>query len=128
MADQEIGHPVAVGLCADAKDASEELFTRLLAAVPAKRDLTEVCNRVKTELTDWYAETRKWVDATVKAAAAESPENKALLEKWIAHWRDRADSALMPVAQIALGAQADALTSEMVSQFNARLAKAGVAL
>lgn len=79
-------------------------------------------------MTDWYAETRKWVDATVKTAAAESPENKALLEKWIAHWRDRAASALMPVAQIALGAQADALTSELVGQFNARLAKAGVTL
>lgn len=79
-------------------------------------------------MTDWYSETRKWVDATVKTAAAESPENKALLEKWITHWRDRAASALMPVAQIALGAQTDALTSEVVSQFNARLAKAGVTL
>jgi phenol hydroxylase P1 protein len=79
-------------------------------------------------MTDWYAETRKWVDATVKTAAAESPENKAQLEKWITHWRDRAAAALMPVAQIALGAQADALTSELVGQFNARLAKAGVSL
>ena len=79
-------------------------------------------------MTEWFAETRKWVDATVKAAAAESPENKALLEKWIGHWRDRAAAALMPVAQIALGSQADAVTSELVSQFNTRLAKAGVSL
>ena len=79
-------------------------------------------------MTDWFAETRKWVDATLKTAAAESPENKAQLEKWIGHWRDRAASALMPVAQIALGSQADAAMSDLVPQFNARLAKAGLSL
>lgn len=59
-------HPVAVGLCADAKDASEELFTRLLAAVPARRDLTEVCNRVKAELADWYDEISSIADEPVE--------------------------------------------------------------
>ena len=59
--------PVAVGLCADAKDASEELFTRLLAAVPARRDLTEVHNRVKAELADWYAEIAAIADEPVEA-------------------------------------------------------------
>lgn len=49
-------HPVAVGLCADAKDASEELFKRLREAVPAKKDLTPVYNMVKAELADWYKE------------------------------------------------------------------------
>ena len=79
-------------------------------------------------MTDWYAETRKWVDATVKTAAAESAENKTQMETWITHWRDRAAAALMPIAQIALGAEADAITSEVVDQFNARMAKAGVSL
>lgn len=49
-------HPVAVGLCADAKDASEELYKRLREAVPAKKDLTPVYNMVKAELADWYKE------------------------------------------------------------------------
>lgn len=49
-------HPVAVGLCADAKDASEELFKRLREAVPAKKDLNPVYNMVKAELADWYKE------------------------------------------------------------------------
>ncbi|WP_079437402.1 aromatic/alkene monooxygenase hydroxylase subunit beta [Zoogloea sp. LCSB751] len=79
-------------------------------------------------MTDWFAETRKWVDATVKTAAAESAENKTQMETWITHWRDRAAAALMPIAQIALGAEADAITSEVVDQFNARMAKAGVSL
>ena len=49
-------HPVAVGLCADAKDASEELFARLRESIPAKKDLTPVYNMVKAELEDWYKE------------------------------------------------------------------------
>ncbi|MBS0353570.1 MAG: aromatic/alkene monooxygenase hydroxylase subunit beta [Proteobacteria bacterium] len=79
-------------------------------------------------MTDWFAETRKWVDATVKTAAAESADNKAQMETWITHWRDRAAAALMPIAQIALGSEADTITSEVVDQFNARMAKAGVSL
>lgn len=79
-------------------------------------------------MTDWFGETRKWVDATVKTAAAESADNKALLEKWIARWRDRTAGALVPVARIALQEEADAVLAEVVQQFNARLAKAGVAL
>lgn len=49
-------HPVAVGLCADAKDASEELFQRLKGNMAPARDLTSVCNKVKAELDVWYAE------------------------------------------------------------------------
>ncbi len=49
-------HPVTVGVCADAKDASEELFARPRDAAPAKVDLTPVCNMVKAELEDWYRE------------------------------------------------------------------------
>ncbi len=49
-------HPVAVGLCADAKDASEELLRCLKEAMPPVADLTGVCNRVKSELDTWYAE------------------------------------------------------------------------
>ena len=77
-------------------------------------------------MTDWSKETRRWADATVKTAATESPENRALIEKWVGHWRDRAAAALQPVAQIAVGDKADALIAEQVEQFNARLAKAGV--
>ena len=79
-------------------------------------------------MTDWHAETRKWTDATMKTAAAESGDNKEVLGKWVTHWRDRAASALLPVARIAVGERADELTAEVVQQFNARMARAGVAL
>lgn len=57
-------HPVAVGLCADAKDASVELLARLRQATAPKGDLTPVFSLVKTELEDWYKEI---------AAIAEEP-------------------------------------------------------
>ena len=43
-------------------------------------------------------------------------------------WRDRAASALLPVARVALGDRTDAVMADVVQQFNARMAKAGVAL
>ncbi len=79
-------------------------------------------------MTDWFAETKKWADATVKIAAAESPENKEIMAKWLTSWRDRAAAALLPVARIALGDRTDELMGEVVQQFNARMAKAGVAI
>ena len=79
-------------------------------------------------MTDWFAETKKWSDATVKIAAAESAENKQILTQWLTEWRDRAASALLPVARIALGERTDAVMADVVQQFNARMAKAGVAI
>ena len=56
-----------MGLCADAKDASEELFARLREAVPAKKDLTPVHNLVKDELENWYKEIALIADEPVEA-------------------------------------------------------------
>ncbi|MBX3679797.1 aromatic/alkene monooxygenase hydroxylase subunit beta [Cognatazoarcus halotolerans] len=79
-------------------------------------------------MTDWFAETKRWTDATMKTAAAESAENKEILAKWVSQWRDRAAATLLPVARIALNERTDELVAEVVQQFNARLVKAGVPL
>ena len=79
-------------------------------------------------MTEWFAETRRWADATIKTAASESAENKALIEEWVTHWRDRAAAALRPVAQIGVGEGTDELIAEQVEQFNIRMAKAGIAV
>ncbi|MGB6099629.1 MAG: aromatic/alkene monooxygenase hydroxylase subunit beta [Comamonas sp.] len=77
---------------------------------------------------EWFPETSKWVDAVVKATAAESAENKALLEKWYAHWVARAQEALAPVAQLALSEEAGEALQRVRAQLDARMAKAGLAV
>lgn len=72
---------------------------------------------------EWYAETTKWVDASIKIAAA---ENRELVSGWSRAWRDRAIEALAPLAELALGEQASAVMVELTEQFNARAAKLGL--
>ncbi|MCE1187111.1 MAG: aromatic/alkene monooxygenase hydroxylase subunit beta [Rhodocyclales bacterium] len=77
-------------------------------------------------MSAWAGETRKWVDATLKAAVAESADNRALVAGWVRHWSDRARSALRPVAMQVLGPHADAALDEVSEGLNARLRKAGL--
>jgi phenol hydroxylase P1 protein len=77
---------------------------------------------------EWYAESTKWVDAVLKAAAADNPANTALLGEWINAWRQRAATALAPIAAKAFGADGEAVIDETTQQLNARAAKAGIAL
>lgn len=77
---------------------------------------------------EWYAETAKWIDAVLKAAAADNPDNKETLAGWIRQWRERAIATLAPVAKLAFGDDADAVMEEVVQTLNARAAKAGIVL
>lgn len=77
---------------------------------------------------EWFAETSKWIDATLKTAASESADNKALVSGWTHQWRDRAGAALRPLARLALGEKSGSVMDEALEQFNARAAKAGLAL
>ncbi|HNA05080.1 MAG TPA: aromatic/alkene monooxygenase hydroxylase subunit beta [Rhodocyclaceae bacterium] len=79
-------------------------------------------------MSEWFGETAKWSDAQIKVAAAESPENKALLAQWINHWRARALEAVAPIAKRALGDRADGALDDLVQQFATRVGKAGVTL
>ncbi len=77
---------------------------------------------------EWFAETSKWVDSTVKTAAAESSANAELLNGWVSSWRDRAVKALAPIADLALGADAAASLADVVTTFNTRAAKCGLSV
>ena len=74
----------------------------------------------------WFDETRKWTDAVMKVAAAESEHNRMVLQDWSKLWCDRAAAALLPVVELVLGAKADAAVAEQISAFRARLEKTGV--
>lgn len=77
-------------------------------------------------MNDWFDETRKWVDAVMKVAAAESDENCAVLQEWTKKWSERASAALLPVVQQALGEGAGEAISEEIVAFTARLKKVGI--
>ena len=79
-------------------------------------------------MSDWFDETRKWVDAVLKVAAAESDDNRAQLKQWIADWSCRAAAAMVPIIEIALGTQADEAVTEQVEAFKARIRKTGIDL
>lgn len=77
-------------------------------------------------MSAWFDETRKWVDAVLKTAAAESADNRTVLQEWCGHWATRAASALVPVAEIALGAAGAAAVAEEAGALRARLEKTGI--
>ena len=59
-------HPITVGLCADAADASAELYRQLRDAMP-KKDITATANEVRAELDAWHKE----IDAIANEPVAE---------------------------------------------------------
>lgn len=77
-------------------------------------------------MSDWSGETKKWADAVLKTAAAESEHNRAILREWAGKWAARAAAALLPVVQQALGAHADTVVGEEMAAFKARLQKTGI--
>ncbi|HKU96680.1 MAG TPA: aromatic/alkene monooxygenase hydroxylase subunit beta [Vineibacter sp.] len=80
-----------------------------------------------TEFMDtWYAEAVKWVDAFVKTAAAESPENQAQLSAWAREATVRTRDALAPLAKLIYFEEARAVLDDAGAQLQARLAKAGL--
>ncbi|MCZ4303451.1 aromatic/alkene monooxygenase hydroxylase subunit beta [Zoogloeaceae bacterium G21618-S1] len=79
-------------------------------------------------MSEWHDETRRWIDAVLKTAAAESAANQALLSDWTRQWRGRAAEALSPIAQQALGASAAEVLATVEQSFNDRAAKLGLTL
>jgi phenol hydroxylase P1 protein len=77
---------------------------------------------------EWASETAKWVDAQIKVAAAESPENKAVLSDWVKQYRSVTLDALTPLANRALGDKATSVLEDVLTEFNARCAKLGLAV
>jgi phenol hydroxylase P1 protein len=77
---------------------------------------------------EWFDDAKKWVDAVIKTAAAESAENKELLSRWYTDWRARALDALRPAAALALGDGAAAALERVAAALDGRMSKAGLAV
>lgn len=86
---------------------------------PAVAMLTQFMN-------DWFDETRKWVDAVLRTAAAESHYNRDVLQEWTQKWSNRAASAMFPIVGLALGAHTDEVLGKEMAAFKARVKKNGI--
>jgi phenol hydroxylase P1 protein len=75
----------------------------------------------------WFDETGRWVDATIKTAAAESEQNAQLLAGWVEKWSPIVLDALAPIAELGLGKeQAGTALNEIFGDFSQRLEKIGL--
>lgn len=77
---------------------------------------------------EWSLETAKWVDAQIKVAAAESPENKALISDWVKQYRIPVLAALSQLANRAFAGKAESVLAEVAAQFDARCTKLGLSV
>ena len=77
-------------------------------------------------MPEWHDESARWIDAVVKTAAAESDANRQLISGWATAWADRAQAALAPVAELALGEGGQTALAEIRAAVDARIKKAGL--
>ncbi len=78
-------------------------------------------------MPEWHDESARWIDAVVKVAAAESDTNRHLISGWVKTWADRAQAALVPVAELALGAEGQPALQAARACLDQRCKKAGLA-
>ena len=91
------------------------------------RDGGAVVTMLTEFMSNWYAESQRWIDAFIKTAAAESPENKALLTEWAAKWRSRTTEALAPLVKRMGLADGPAAFEQVDAGLGQRLSKLGIA-
>ena len=75
---------------------------------------------------DWFDETARWVDATVKTAAEASPANAERLSSWYREWRDEGLQALQPLAELAL--HDSTVLPELQAELDTRARRLGLAI
>jgi len=77
-------------------------------------------------MSEWHDESARWIDAVVKTAAAESEANRVLITSWVQAWAERANAALAPVADLALGDAGGTALDDAATLLAERCRKAGV--
>lgn len=79
-------------------------------------------------MPSWFTESKKWTTGVLKVAAAESPENAAVLAEWIKTWSDRVVSSLIPVLGIVIDDNVDEMVCEELEAFHTRIKAMGIPL
>ena len=80
-------------------------------------------------MSEWADEVQKWVDAQIKIASVESPENRARISVWTRIWRDRFVHSVKPLLHSLVPDEwSDRVIEQTLEQFGHRCAKAGLTL
>ncbi len=79
-------------------------------------------------MVSWYAEASRWTDAVMKVAAAESDQNRAQIDQWLARWLPRVTEAVQPLAEYGFGAEADTVIADITAALDKRAGKIGLSL
>jgi phenol hydroxylase P1 protein len=77
-------------------------------------------------MPEWHEESARWIDAVVKAAAAESEANRVQITAWVQAWTERAQAALAPIARLALADVGGRALDDAATLLAERCRKAGV--
>lgn len=77
-------------------------------------------------IQECHDENVRWIDASIKVAAAESAENRELLMGWLSKWLPRAEEALTPLAERALRHEGRSELQIVMDRFKERLRKIGL--
>lgn len=77
-------------------------------------------------MTEWSAESAKWVDAQIKVAAAESDQNLNQINDWVKRYKDATLAAIKPLAKRAFGSDSDNVIASVQEQFDSRCKKSGL--
>lgn len=77
-------------------------------------------------MTEWFTESSRWVDATIKTATQESAANKDVITRWCQHWMAEAQPAARHLATLALGSAGPTVCATVTDELNARAAKLGI--
>jgi phenol hydroxylase P1 protein len=74
-------------------------------------------------MSSWYADTARWVDATVRTAASESQANAHLLREWVHEWSQATREALALYAAEVFNEDAATVLTDVSTAFDSRVAK-----
>jgi phenol/toluene 2-monooxygenase (NADH) P1/A1 len=77
-------------------------------------------------LADWYAESQRWTDSTMKVAASDSDDNKALLKSWLDNWQPQVIAAAKPIAEFAFAERSDEVMADIQAELAVRSGKIGL--
>ena len=75
---------------------------------------------------EWYGEATRWTDHTIKTAAGETAENRALLAGWKDKWLPEVRNAALPLAEYIFAERSADVMDQVIGPLEARSGKIGL--